>query len=60
MLCAIWYHLRNLKNVSEKQPWRSVTFSKVVGFTKSNTPWVFFTFFKLYEWYQIVQYITYG
>ena len=25
-------------------------------FTKNNTvPWVFFTFFKLYKWYQIVQ-----
>ena len=35
----------------EKHPWRSVTFS-----TKSNTPpWVFFTFFKLYKWYQIAQ-----
>ena len=39
---------------SEKHPWRSVTFSKVV--TKSNIPqWVFFTFFKLYKWCQIVQ-----
>ena len=30
-------------------------------FTKSNTPpWVlFFTFFKLYQWYQIAQLITY-
>ena len=29
------------------------------NFTKSNTlPWVFFTFFKLYKWYQIVQRIT--
>ena len=38
----------------EKHPWRSVTFS-----TKSNTPsWVFFTFFKLYKWYQIAQNIT--
>ena len=28
-------------------------------FTKSNTPpWVFFTFLKLYEWYQIAQNIT--
>ena len=26
------------------------------NFTKSNTPpWVFFTFFKLYKWYQIAQ-----
>ena len=30
------------------------------NFTKSNThPWVFFTFFKLYKWYQIAQRITY-
>ena len=27
--------------------------------TKSNTsPWVFFTFIKLYKWYQIVQKFT--
>ena len=32
----------------EKHPWTSVTFS-----IKSNThPWVFSTFFKLYQWYQ--------
>ena len=31
------------------------------NFTKSNTPpRVFFTFFKLYEWYQIAQSTTYG
>ena len=30
------------------------------NFTKSNSaPWVFFTFFKLYKWYQIVQHITF-
>ena len=29
------------------------------NFTKSNTPpWVFFTFFKLYEWYQIAKTTT--
>ena len=29
------------------------------NFTKSNTPpWVFFTFLKLYKWYQIAQRIT--
>ena len=39
----------------EKNPWKSVTFSKVqaflaCNFTKSNTPpWVFFAFFKLYK-----------
>ena len=31
MLCAIWYHLHNSKNV-KKNPWTSVTFSKVTGF----------------------------
>ena len=57
MLCAIWYHLYNLKNV-KKHPWRSVAFSKVAVFTKSNIPpWVFFSFFKLYKWYQIAQHI---
>ena len=40
----------------EKHPWRSVNFS---NFTKINTrAWVFFTFFKLYKWYQIEQCIT--
>ena len=30
------------------------------NFTESNNPpWVFFTFFKLYNWYQIAQRITY-
>ena len=30
-------------------------------FTKSNTPpWVFFTFFKLYKWYQRGQRFTYS
>ena len=48
----------------EKHSWRRVTFSTVAAFkacdfTKSNNPpWVFFTFFKLYKWYQIVQKIT--
>ena len=44
----------------EKHPWMSITFSKVAGFyfTKSNAPlWVFFTFFKLYKWYQIAHHI---
>ena len=36
----------------EKHPWRSAT-------SKSNTPLrVFFTFFILYEWYQIAQRTT--
>ena len=56
ILCAIWYHLYNLKQ-REKHPWRSDTFSKVqaeaCNVTKSNNPaWVFFTFLKLNKWYQ--------
>ena len=33
MLCAIWYHLYNLKNV-QKHTWKSFSFSKVTGFSK--------------------------
>ena len=40
----------------EKNPWSSITFSKVAGFARSNTPpWMFLTFFKLYKCYQIAQ-----
>ena len=47
-LYAIWYHFYNLKNV--KNTHGGV---RLLNFTKSNTPpWVFFTFFKLYKWYQ--------
>ena len=51
-----WAQFKN----REKHPRRSVLLvklqAKAYNFTKSNTPpWVFFTFFKLYEWYQIVQ-----
>ena len=52
MLHVIWYHLYNLKNVR-------TPIGGVLHFTKSNTPpWVFFTVFKLYKWYQIAQNIT--
>ena len=52
MRCAIWYHVYNLKNVKNTR--------EKHNFTKGNTPpWVFFTFFKLYKWYQIAQNITY-
>ena len=45
----------------EKHPWRRVSLKpEACNFTKNNTPpWVFFTFFKLYEWYQIAQSTTY-
>ena len=57
MLCTIWYHLYNLKNV--KKSHGRVLLLKVCSFTKSSTPpWVFFMIFKLYKWYQIAQRIT--
>ena len=37
----------------EKHPWKSVTFS-------NTPPWMFFTFFKLYKWYQTAQRISYN
>ena len=57
----IWDALRNSVRFAqfkkrEKHPWRSVTFSKVAGYYKLK---VFFTFFKLYKWYWIVQRISY-
>ena len=55
MCCTIWYHLHNLKNM--KTP---MEVCSACNFTKNNTlPWVFFTFFKLYKWYQIAQRTTY-
>ena len=62
MRCAIWYHLHNLNNVKN-------THGGVLLLVKlhalnlqlyrSNTPpWVFFPFFKLCTWYQIVLRIT--
>ena len=57
--CAIWYHLCNLKNVKKTD--RGVLIlvklqASACNFTEINTPqWVFFTFFKLYKWYQIAQ-----
>ena len=61
MRCAIWYHLYNLKNVKniDGRVLLLVKLLKACNFTKSNTPpWVFFTFFELYSWYQIAQNIT--
>ena len=61
--CAIWYHVHNLKNVKNAHG-GVLLFVKLqaetCNFTKSNAPpWVFFTLFKLYEWYQIAQSSTY-
>ena len=48
--CAILCNLKNVENTHEG----------VLILTKINTlPWVFFTFLKLYKWYQIAQRITY-
>ena len=63
MRCTIWYHWYNLKNV--KNTYGGVLIlvklqSSSLQFCKINSPpWVFFTFFKLYKWYQIVQRTTY-
>ena len=63
MRCAIWYHLYNLKNVKNTHGGVLLLVKLQVSawnFTKINTlPWVFFTFFKLCTWYQIVQSIIY-
>ena len=63
MRCAVWNHLYNLKNV--KNTHREVLLlvkwqAKACSFTNSNTPpWVFFTLFKLCNWYQIAQSILF-
>ena len=61
MRCAIWYHLYNLKNVKNTHG-GVLILVKLQGLayiTKINTPpRVFFTFFKLYKWYQMAQYST--
>ena len=53
MIYAIWYHLYNFKILKNAQ-------ASACNFTKNNTrPWVLFTFFKLYKWYQILQSLSY-
>ena len=48
------YNLTNVKNT-----YGGMLLTVKLQATKSNTPpWVFFTFFKLYKWYQIAQSIT--
>ena len=62
MRCVIWYHLYNVKNVKNTHGGVLILVKlqpSACNFTKINSPsWVFFAFFKLYEWYQIVQRIT--
>ena len=59
MISTIWYHLHSLKNVKKTHGGMSLLVKLKAYFTKSNTPvWLFFTFPKLYKWYQIAQHIT--
>ena len=62
--CAIWYHLYNFKKVKNTHGGVLTLVelqASACNFTKINTPLrVFFTFFKLYNWYQIAQRITYS
>ena len=53
MRCAIWYHSYNLKNVKNIH-------GGVLLLVKLQaiSPWMLFTFFNLYKWYQIAQHIT--
>ena len=63
MLCAIWYHLYNFKNVKNTHGGALLLLTlkaSACNVTKINTPlWLLFTFFKLYKWYQIGQSVTY-
>ena len=63
MLCAIWYHwynLRNLKNTHGGVLLLVKLQAEACNFTKSNNPpWAFFNFCKLYKWYQIVRIVSY-
>ena len=57
-LCAIWFHFYNFKNVKNTHRGRILLVKlQTCNFTnKSNTlPWVFFTFLKMCEWYQIAE-----
>ena len=50
MLCAIWYHLFDLKNTHRGVLLLVKLQVKACNFTKSNTPpWVFFTFFNIVQ-----------
>ena len=59
MRCSIWYHLYNVKNVKNITGGVLILVklqAEACNFTKINSPpWMFFTFFKLYKWYQIAQ-----
>ena len=54
MFCEIWHRLCNLKNLKNNHGQ-----AKSLRLYKSNTPWMFCTFFKLHKWYKLTQFITY-
>ena len=53
----IWYRLYNQKTV--KNTHGGVLLLVKLQAKINTPPWVFFTFFKLYKWYQIAQSISY-
>ena len=55
VLCGIWYHLYNLKNVKGAHGGVLKPVTLLWVFFTGAHPWVFFTFFKLYKWCQIAQ-----
>ena len=60
-VCTIYlYNLKNVKNTHGGMLLLVKLQVKACNFTKSNTSsWVFFIFFKLCKWYQIVQSVSY-
>ena len=62
--CAIWHHLQNLKIVKNTNRGLLILVklqAETCNFTKiNNPPWVFFSFLKLYKWYQIAQRATFS
>ena len=61
-LCAIWYHLYNLKNVKNTHGGVLLLVNVwAKSFNFNNTPpCVFLTFFILYKWYQITENLPYS
>ena len=63
MLCAIWFHIFNLKNVKNtpKGVLHLVKFwAEAWNFTRSVTPpWVLSMLFKLLKWYKIAQSVSF-
>ena len=63
MRCTIYFHIYNSTNVKNTHGGVLLLVklqAEACNFIKRDTPpWVFFTFFELYKWYQITQRITY-